>query len=94
MEHSTGVLPSRTSFFTRGEALARGETDRSLRAAVSSGALVRLRHGAYVRAEEVADFGEREHHLVLARAALAQQKGAVALAGERGVAPRVRGLRA
>lgn len=81
MDHVTGLPPAPAAFFTRGEALARGETDRSLRSAVRSGQLVRLRHGAYALHEDVASYDEREHHLVVARAALAQQKGAVALAG-------------
>lgn len=67
-------------YFTRAEALARGETDRSLLAGVRAGTLIRLRHGAYTWAHELAGFDERQRHLVLARAALAQQKGAAALA--------------
>ena len=43
--------------------------------------LVRLRHGAYARASDVAGLDERSKHLLLARAAWAQQRGPVALAG-------------
>jgi len=58
-----------------------GETDRSLLAAVRAGTLVRLRHGAYAPTVQIAELDERRRHLVLARAALAQQRGGAALAG-------------
>ena len=80
MEHRASPSSS-TSYFTRREALERGETDRSLLSAVRAGTLVRLRHGAYARATEMAELDERGRHLVLAQAALAQQKGGAALAG-------------
>lgn len=75
------LVPTTSRFFTRGEALACGETDRSLNTALRAGVLTRLRHGAYVRTSEVADLDEDARHLLLARAAVAQQRGAVALAG-------------
>lgn len=78
------LLPSDAAFFTRAQALARGETDRTLRAALRAGLVVRLRHGAYARAADVAALDEREQHLLLARAALTQQRGLVALAGPSG----------
>lgn len=75
------LLPTGVGSFTRAQALALGESDRSLRAALRSGALVRLRHGSYVRREVLEGLDERARHLLLARAALHQQRGAVALAG-------------
>ena len=75
------LLPSTAEFFTRGQALAHGETDRSLRAALRAGAVVRLRHGAYARTSLVETLDDRSRHLLLARAALQQQRGEVALAG-------------
>ncbi len=75
------VLPSEAGFFTRAQALARGESDRTLNAALRAGVLIRLRHGAYARVSEVAELDERSRHVLLARAALTQQRGTVALAG-------------
>lgn len=75
------LLPVTADFFTRAQALAAGESDRSLRAALRAGAVVRLRHGSYARSELVRDLDERARHLLLARAALHQQRGEVALAG-------------
>jgi hypothetical protein len=74
-------MPSTAGFFTRGQALALGETDRSLRAALKAGTVLRLRHGAYARSSLVEALDERGRHLLLARAALQQQRGEVALAG-------------
>nr|WP_269778692.1 type IV toxin-antitoxin system AbiEi family antitoxin domain-containing protein [Microlunatus antarcticus] len=68
-------------FFTRREALELGETDRSLSTALRAGRLVRLRHGVYAFAERLVGLQDEERHLLLARAAVAQQRGAVALAG-------------
>ncbi len=67
--------------FSRAQVLALGESDRSLAHAVRAGELVRLRHGAYVRASDLAARDERGRHLLLARAVLAGQRGRVALAG-------------
>jgi hypothetical protein len=68
-------------YVTRREALALGETDQSLQAAVRAGVLVRLRYGVYAPTRSLADLDERARHLLLARACLAQQRGRVALAG-------------
>lgn len=68
-------------FFTRAQALASGESDKSLQAALRAGRLVRLRHGAYARTDHVEGLDERQRHLLLARAALTQQRRPVALAG-------------
>ncbi len=81
MTTSELLVPTGTSFFTRAQALALGESDRSLRAALRTGLLVRLRHGAYARTDHVEGLDERQRHLLLARAALTQQRGPVALAG-------------
>jgi hypothetical protein len=83
-------LPYR-DYFTRREALELGETDQSLNAALRAGTLVRLRHGVYAYAHRLAGLEDEERHLLLARAAVAQQRGTVALAGptaalERGIA--------
>ncbi len=75
------LLATGANFFTRAQALASGETDRSLRAALRSGVVVRLRHGSYARSELVESLDDRARHLLLARAALHQQRGEVALAG-------------
>ncbi|MGI3781174.1 MAG: hypothetical protein ACRYG2_10395 [Janthinobacterium lividum] len=68
-------------YFTRREAIARGETDQSLHAALRSGVLVRLRYGVYAPALGLDDLDERDRHLLLARACIAQQRGRAALAG-------------
>lgn len=81
MDTDNLTIPALPGYFTRAEALARGETDRTLSAALRAGVLVRLRHGAYARAADVAELDERSQHLLLARAAWAQQRGPVALAG-------------
>src|SRR4051794_7387929 len=65
-------LPER-DHFTRRDALALGETDQSLRAALRAGTLVRVRHGVYAPAWRVDGLDDRARHLLLARAAVAQQ---------------------
>lgn len=67
--------------FSRGQALACGETDRTLLAAVREGRLVRLRRGMYVAAETYTSRDDTGRHLLLARAVLADQRGRVALTG-------------
>lgn len=81
MERCTDLALPYRDHFTRREALVLGETDRSLNAALRAGTLVRLRHGVYARAETVVGLTDEERHLLLARAAVAQQRGTVALAG-------------
>ena len=69
-------------FFTRAEALGCGESDRSLRAAVHRGDVLRLRprHRTPPAAQHRALDGAARH-LVNARAAVAAQRDAVALTG-------------
>lgn len=67
--------------FSRAEALDCGETDRSLARALRHGVLVRLRRGSYVSAETYAACDDEGKHLLHAWAALAAQKGEVALDG-------------
>ena len=81
MEPSDSLPLFARRYFTRREALEQGETDQSLNAALRAGVLVRLRHGVYARASDVVGLDDRERHLLLARAAFSQQRGAVALAG-------------
>lgn len=73
-------LPYR-DYFTRRQALELGETDQTLNAALRAGTLVRLRHGVYAFAHRLVGLDDEERHLLLARAAVAQQRGTVALAG-------------
>ena len=75
------LSPTSAEFFTRAQALALGESDRSLKAALRAGVVVRLRHGAYARSDDLAHMDDRQRHLLVARAAYAQQRGTVALAG-------------
>jgi hypothetical protein len=81
MDHLVSVPLLSRPHFTRHEALAWGETDQSLHAAVRAGVLARLRFGVYVRAAYLEGLADRERHLLLARAVVAQQRGRVALAG-------------
>ena len=74
------LLPER-DYFSRAEALASGETDQSLRAALREGVVVRLRHGVYAAASRVEGLDEEARHLLVARAGYSQQRGTVALAG-------------
>jgi hypothetical protein len=68
-------------FFTRAEALDCGYTDRDLADARRSGAVRRLRQGAYSPAAIHDAQDEVGQHLILARATVARQRGAVALTG-------------
>lgn len=83
MDHLSTPLIER-GYFTRREALAHGETDESLHAALRAGVLVRLRYGVYAPALGLLELDERGRHLLLARACVAQQRGRVALAGPTG----------
>ena len=67
--------------FSRAEALDCGETDQSLAAARRAGTVVRLRRGMYAPAEAYAALDDSGKHVLHARAAVAAQGGAVALAG-------------
>jgi hypothetical protein len=68
-------------FFTRAQALDRGWTDRELAKACRLGMLRHVRHGAYAPATTYDAATDVARHLVLARAALARQRGSVALTG-------------
>ena len=76
------IIEANGAIFSRSQALDCGETDRTLAMAVRDGVLVRLRRGFYVRAETyAAATGASAKHLLYARAAVAAQRGKVALAG-------------
>ena len=74
-----GVAARNGGYFTRAEALDHSYSDRELAAACRSGVLRHIRHGAYAPAELYDSCDEVGRHLILARAALARQRGAVAL---------------
>lgn len=75
------VIEDNGGFFRRADALACGETDRSLQAAVREGQVTRIRHGAYAMTDDLAPLDELGRHLLLARAVVANQRGKVALTG-------------
>lgn len=81
MDHLSTLPLTERGYFTRRQALALGETDQSLQAAVRAGVLVRLRYGVYAPATGLDGLDERGRHLLLARACVSQQRGRVALAG-------------
>jgi hypothetical protein len=82
MNAISGALgASNGGVFSRGEALDCGESDKSLAAACRGGDLVRLRHGMYVAAPVFHAAEDVGRHLLYARAALAAQRGKVALTG-------------
>ena len=66
---------------SRAEALDCGETDRTLAEARRAGVIVRLRRGMYAPADIYQACDDSGKHLLHARAALAAQKGPVALTG-------------
>ncbi len=76
------IIEANRGIFSRAQALDCGETDRTLAAAVRDGALVRLRRGFYTPADiyAAADTTSAKH-VLHARAALAAQRGNVALTG-------------
>jgi hypothetical protein len=74
--------PSRSDgVFSRAEALAVGESDRTLAAARRRRLIIRLRHGMYVSAEVYDALDDSAKHLLHARAVVAMQRGPVALTG-------------
>jgi Transcriptional regulator, AbiEi antitoxin len=75
------IIHASGGIFSRSQALDCGETDRSLAAAVRDGSLVRLRRGFYVPADIYAAADPSAKHVLSARAALASQRGQVALTG-------------
>lgn len=67
METLEGIS-QRDLIFLRKDALARGMDDKALRRGIKSGALVRVRHGAYAFAEAWNDATAEERHLFRAAA--------------------------
>jgi hypothetical protein len=75
------LLHTNRGFFSRAEALHSGETDRTLAVALREGLIVRLRRGMYAPADLYNANDDAGKHLLHARAALAAQRGMVALTG-------------
>lgn len=75
------ALTAGRRYFTRAEALRRGETDQTIHAALRAGVVSRVRYGVYVPTLELDGLGERDRHVLLAHAAAATQRGPVAFAG-------------
>jgi Transcriptional regulator, AbiEi antitoxin len=75
------LLRSKRGFFSRAEAIDCGETDRTLATARREGVIVRLRRGMYAPANTYNASDDAGKHLLHARAALAAQRGTVALTG-------------
>jgi putative AbiEi antitoxin of type IV toxin-antitoxin system len=75
------IIQASGGIFSRAQALDCGETDRTLAAAVRDGVLVRLRRGFYTPADIYAAADTSAKHVLHARAALAGQRGRVALTG-------------
>jgi hypothetical protein len=80
------IIQASGGIFSRAQALDCGETDRTLAAAVRDGVLVRLRRGFYTPADIYASADPSAKHVLYARAALASQRGRVALTGVSAVA--------
>jgi hypothetical protein len=75
------IIEANGGIFSRAQAVDCGETDRSLAGAVREGALVRLRRGFYAPADIYAAASSSAKHVLHARAAMAGQRGRVALTG-------------
>jgi hypothetical protein len=75
------LLRANREFFSRAEAIDCGETDRTLATVRREGLVVRLRRGMYAPADLYNARDDAGKHLLHARAALAAQKGTVALTG-------------
>jgi hypothetical protein len=75
------IIETNGGIFSRSQALDCGETDRTLAAAVRDGVLVRLRRGFYAPADIYATANASAKHVLHARAAVAAQRGKVALTG-------------
>jgi putative AbiEi antitoxin of type IV toxin-antitoxin system len=76
------LLRSNRGFFSRAEAIDCGETDHTLATARREGVIIRLRRGMYAPAEDYNTQDDSGKHLLHARAALAAQRGTVALTGQ------------
>ena len=82
MNSSLGqITHTNHGIFSRAEALNCGESDFSLGEARRAGLIVRLRRGMYAPADVYAACDESGKHMLHARAALAAQRGPVALTG-------------
>lgn len=77
----TALASVNSGVFSRSHALDLGETDRTLADGLKAGVIVRLRRGMYASAETYHSLPASGKHLLHARAALAAQKGKVALGG-------------
>jgi hypothetical protein len=86
MQNLGQIIEANGGIFSRDQALDCGETDRTLAAAVRDGAFVRLRRGFYAPADIYATATASRRHVLHARAALAGQRGRVALSGISAVA--------
>ena len=75
------IIHANHGIFSRAEALDCGETDFSLGEARRAGLVVRLRRGMYAPADVYAACDDSGKHLLHARAAVAAQRGEVALTG-------------
>ena len=75
------AIHANRGIFSRAEALDCGETDFSLGEARRAGLIVRLRRGMYAPADIYAECDDSGKHLLHARAAVAAQRGQVALTG-------------
>lgn len=73
------LLRANREFFSRAEAIDCGETDRTLATVRREGLVVRLRRGMYAPADLYNARDDAGKLLLHARAALAAQKGTVAL---------------
>lgn len=75
------IIHTNHGIFSRAEALDCGETDFSLGEARRAGLIVRLRRGMYAPADVYTSCDDSGKHVLHARAALAAQRGPVALTG-------------
>ena len=75
MNKALHSLMGSSGFLLRRDAIEAGMTDKSIRRAVASGDLVRIRHGAYADAAGWAAADERDRHLTVCRAVLRTHKG-------------------
>jgi Transcriptional regulator, AbiEi antitoxin len=75
------LIRSNRRFFSRAEAIDCGETDHTLATALREGVIIRLRRGMYAPADDYNAQNDAGKHLLHARAALAAQRGTVALTG-------------
>jgi len=75
------IINANHGVFSRADALECGESDRSLADARRAGLIVRLRRGMYAPADLYSESDDAGKHVLHARAAVAAQRGPVALTG-------------